>query len=273
MPELPEVEVICRGLIPQLSGRKIINFSYSSKKLRLPVPIKRLHEYIKGATIKDVERRAKYLLLHMENGAILVIHLGMTGRMNMFPEKTPRAKHDHLCWQLDNGKELRFNDARRFGSIQVLLDQGEEEAFFSACGPEPFSRGFSAVYLLSKATKKKQPIKNFLMDSRVVVGIGNIYVNEILFAAKISPTTPVKIITRDQWQEIITVSRKILKQAIKSGGTTISDYINSNGEPGWFQLKLKVYGRDKEKCLTCKNLIQKTVMAGRATFYCPKCQN
>lgn len=273
MPELPEVEVVRRGLAPLLVGRQVLDFSFSNRKLRVPVPRKELRRLIKGARISAVERRAKYLLIRMENGAILVIHLGMSGRVGLFGSKEPVARHDHLRCLLDNGQELRFNDTRRFGSIQVVEPGGfEASAIFANIGPEPFARRFSPAYLVKKAAARRQPVKNFLMDSRIVAGIGNIYASEILFAAGIMPVAPVGDITPEQWQAVIRFTRKILHQAIKSGGTTISDFINSSGETGWFQLQLKVYGRHRKKCRKCQCLIEKTVMAGRATYHCPGCQ-
>lgn len=273
MPELPEVEVTMRGVAPHLEEQTIETISFSGKELRLQVPREKLENLICGAKVKKVGRRAKYGTILMDNGALLVIHLGMTGRLGLFSAGCPKAKHDHLCFGLCNGKQVRFNDARRFGSIQVFgLHDPEKEKFFGAMGPEPFSERYSAEYLKGLAKGRKRPVKNFLMDGRVVVGIGNIYASEILFAAGVSPLKEIGAITLPSWQRITVETRKILEQAIKAGGSSISDFVNSSGEKGYFQLSLKVYGRRGKECQKCGKEITKAVLAGRATFFCGKCQ-
>ncbi len=273
MPELPEVEVIRRGLAPLLTGRRVDRISWSDKKLRAPMPHALLHQWILGQRIRGVDRRAKYLLIRMENLATLVFHLGMTGKIGLVPQETPPAKHDHLQLLLDEGSELRFNDSRRFGAVLVLPPGGEHEAeCFQNQGPEPFSNAFSAEYLAHRAHSRTMPVKLFLMDGRVVAGIGNIYANEILFAIGIHPATPAAEVSRKEWQEVVRHSRMILKKAIKAGGSTISDFLNANGEKGYFQLSLNVYNRLGTPCSACKTPIEKTVMGGRATYFCPRCQ-
>ncbi len=273
MPELPEVEVIMRGITPHLLHKTFSQISWSDHKLRLPIPREKLQSIIKGAKIIEVGRRAKYLTIFVNNGAMLVIHLGMTGNLGIFPKTQKMAKHDHLSFLMDSGMELRYNDTRRFGSIQVFgKNDPNRENFFDALGPEPFWDDFSASYLMKKAKGRQQPIKNFLMDSRVVVGIGNIYANEILFAAGIMPTRPIGRLTSKTWKGVIARTREILTDAISAGGSTISDFVNSSGEKGYFQLSLKVYGHKGEKCPQCGNIIEKERMAGRATFFCRKCQ-
>lgn len=273
MPELPEVEVIRRGLTPHLVGRKILAVVNAGRKLRLPVPKARLQELVVNGSITELSRRAKYLLIHMANGAVLVIHLGMTGRLRIFPANTPLVRHDHLRFRLDNDQELRYNDTRRFGAILVFgSQQAMAQELFAALGPEPFDQEFSADYLLDMARARKQPVKNFLMASRTVVGIGNIYASEILFAARVSPIKPAVKITKKSWQNLVAATRKILAAAIESGGTTIADYVDGNGRPGYFQLQLQVYGRGGEPCRLCQGRITKIKQAGRATYYCPRCQ-
>ena len=273
MPELPEVEVIKRGLIPHVVGRKITDISSSRKKLRLEVPIKKLDQLIKNSSIKAIHRRAKYLLFEMTNGAMMIIHLGMSGKLTLFPAKAPQAIHDHLRFRLDNKMEMRFNDTRRFGFVQVMdKEEFAKKKPFDHLGPEPLEEDFTASYLKKKAGKRVQPIKNFLMDSRMVVGIGNIYANEILFYANILPTTPIGSLTRPMWERIVHFSREVLARAIKSGGSTIADFVGSSGEPGYFQLELMVYGRADEPCKLCITPISKTVIGGRATYFCPRCQ-
>jgi formamidopyrimidine-DNA glycosylase len=199
MPELPEVEVIRCGLQRNLPGHKILAVATGNKKLRRPIPRKYLKKFIQGAQIKAVKRRGKYLLLIMENGACLIFHLGMTGRLSILPQTSPKLKHDHLLLQLDNGMQLRFNDSRRFGFIQVL-EPGRDFSgtMLANLGPEPLGGDFTSQYLQRCAAGKNRPLKNFLMDSRIVVGIGNIYVCEILFHAGLHPETRVSSLTGNE---------------------------------------------------------------------------
>ena len=273
MPELPEVEVIKRGLQKHLPGRKVLEIVAGNKKLRLPMPRKNLKKYIQGARFISVDRRAKFLLLTMDNGAILIVHLGMTGRLGIFPADTPRAKHDHLRLQLDNTMQLRFNDIRRFGFIQVLEPGCDiNKTVLANLGPEPLGQDFTPKYLKQCAANKSRPLKTFLMDNRVVVGIGNIYACEILFHARLKPTKKVSSLTIRQWTKIVESSRYVLQKAIDSGGTTISDFVNESGKSGYFQLELQAYGRLGQACNACSTKIIKKTMAGRSTFFCPKCQ-
>ncbi|MCF6290446.1 MAG: bifunctional DNA-formamidopyrimidine glycosylase/DNA-(apurinic or apyrimidinic site) lyase [Desulfobacterales bacterium] len=273
MPELPEVEVTRLGLAPLLPGRRVMRIYSSDKELRLPLPGKLLRQWIMHAVVRRVDRRAKYLLIRMDNGAVLVVHLGMSGRLALMPANAPRAKHDHFRLGLDNGRELRFNDSRRFGAIQVLPPgRKHEKDFFKNHGPEPLGRSFTAGYMLERASIRKQPVKLFLMDGRVVAGIGNIYANEILFAAGIRPDTPAGKLNEKQWQAVVRHCRRILRLAIRSGGTTISDFLNASGESGYFQLDLRIYGRAGQPCRICATPVIRTVLGGRATYYCPTCQ-
>ncbi|MFW8601201.1 bifunctional DNA-formamidopyrimidine glycosylase/DNA-(apurinic or apyrimidinic site) lyase [Desulfobacterota bacterium M19] len=273
MPELPEVEVIRQGIAPMLIGRTITRIKSSGQTLRLPIPKAEIELYIKDHPITAVRRRAKYLILTTVGKAALIIHLGMTGRLGVFRTDQASIRHDHLYCRLDNGLELRFNDTRRFGSIQVLPPETDENSFFADLGPEPLGDAFTVDYMMNKAGKRRQPLKNFLMNSHVVVGIGNIYANEITFASTISPARTVNKISPQEWQTIITSTREILKKAIAAGGSTISDFINAGGKPGYFQLQLRVYGRAGEPCPICGTAIEKTTMAGRATFWCRHCQH
>ncbi len=271
MPELPEVEVIKRGLLARLPGRRVMAVVCGNRKLRLPVPRARLADRVKGALIQTVERRAKYLLIRMDNGAVAVFHLGMSGKLGLCRADKPHNRHDHLRWLLDNGLELRFNDSRRFGSVQVL-STAELHTFFTRTGPEPFGDDFSGLYLAAKADGRVQPVKNFLMDSRIVAGIGNIYASEILFAAGINPRTPAGYLDRKRWEKVVKACRKVLARAIAGGGTTIADFVNCDGDAGYFQLQLKVYGRAGEPCRICRTPVEKIVLAGRATYFCRRCQ-
>lgn len=273
MPELPEVEVVRCGLEPHAVGRTITDFYYSGLAMRLPLDTDQLHNLVVGQKIISINRRAKYLLIELENNALLVVHLGMSGKLGIFPAETTRRKHDHFCLQLDNGNEIRLNDARRFGSVQIFAtgDAGRK-SLFGSIGPEPFADLFSPSYLFDRAKNKKQPVKNFLMDSRVVAGIGNIYASEILFVAGILPHKQSGKLSKKQWQKVIEATHVVLKKAIACGGTTIADFENSNGERGYFQLELNVYGRENEPCATCGYHIVRAVMAGRSTYFCTKCQ-
>ncbi len=274
MPELPEVEVIRRGLIPHLVDRTIVRVIISNRRLRLPVPRTKLKSWVQGHQVKAVDRRAKYLSVSMSSGASAILHLGMSGRLAFFTNGTPRGAHDHLRFLLDSGLELRFNDVRRFGSVQVVSPEDAGEAqIFARLGPEPLGPDFTPNYLLKAARGRVRPIKSFLMDARVVAGIGNIYVNEILFAAGIRPTRGVGTVKKRGWDRVVRASRQVLEGAIACGGTTISDYVNSRGEAGYFQCELKVYGCDGKLCPGCgSKTIIRQVLAGRATYYCPSCQ-
>jgi len=275
MPELPEVEVIRLGLRPHLTGRRFTGISHSGHDLRSPMPVDDLRRHILNRTATDVGRRAKYLIITVESGAKLLIHLGMSGRLGFFPQEAPVARHDHLRLLLDNGSELRFNDARRFGAVLVFPaeEAGDlERTFFAALGPEPFSRGYTADYLQQKARSRQLPVKVFLMTNDIVVGIGNIYANEILFASGIAPNRRVATLSLAEWRKIVARTRLILQQAIDCGGSTISDFANANHESGYFQVNFRVYDRKGQPCLTCGQAIEKTQLGGRACYFCPRCQ-
>ncbi|PHR24654.1 MAG: formamidopyrimidine-DNA glycosylase [Desulfotalea sp.] len=275
MPELPEIEVICQGLRPLLVDQMITQIAYNNKPLRNPVDIEKIRKEIVFKRITSIERRAKYILILMDNGATLVIHLGMTGNLGVFPQESPLAKHDHVQWTLNNGNQFRYNDIRRFGSIHILSaaeTEVREDTFFKTSGPEPFGTQFTANYLLKLATNKKVTVKQFIMDSKVVVGIGNIYANESLFRAGIQPDKPVKDLSKPQWQALVQTIKKVLRHAIECGGSTISNFLNASQERGYFQMNFKVYGKAGQPCPQCKTPLSKSKIAGRATFYCNKCQ-
>jgi formamidopyrimidine-DNA glycosylase len=275
MPELPEVEVIKRGLHPHLVDQTIIEVIYNKKPLRIPVDISKIRKEIIHNPIIDIRRRAKYILLEMGNRAILVIHLGMTGNLGIFPRKSPLTKHDHIQWTLNNGNQLRYNDIRRFGSIQTLSASETincEETIFKTSGPEPFDERFTAHYLHKIAKGKNVAVKQFIMNSQIVVGIGNIYANESLFRAGIRPDKPVKSIKIKQWTTLIETIKKVLNHAIDCGGSTISDFLNASQERGYFQMNFTVYGKEGVPCPKCTSPLQKSKIGGRASFYCKNCQ-
>ena len=275
MPELPEVEVTRRGLLPHLPGLTVTAAFWSGKKLRQPVPLAMIEEHICGSRMSTVDRRAKYLLLRMDNASVFVIHLGMTGKLGMFPQAAVRKTHDHLCLRFNNGMELRFNDVRRFGRVMVWPGEEVErceEAFNRSQGLEPFDLDFTAETLARLSKGRRQAVKLFLMDAKLIAGVGNIYANETLFAVGIHPQVPADSLSIVQWQRLVDACQDILSRAIAAGGSTVSDFLDSNGQPGWFQLQLAVYGRNKQPCISCQQLIQKEVIGGRATFFCPRCQ-
>jgi formamidopyrimidine-DNA glycosylase len=275
MPELPEVEVVKNGLALHLPGRTITGVRSNGKSLRQPVPLSLMERCLPGTIVSGVKRRAKYLLVELDSHAVLIIHLGMTGKLGLFPINSPELKHDHVFWQLDNGLELRFNDTRRFGSIALLLPEeieALEETFFKTTGPEPFDPSFCTEYLQKKAKGRSQPIKNFIMDSSVVAGVGNIYANESLFGARIRPTRAIGSISRKKWQQLIDEIRTVLTKAIACGGSTISDFIGASGESGYFQVNFTVYGRQGQDCPRCSRPIRLVRLGGRASFFCQQCQ-
>lgn len=275
MPELPEVEVICQGLLPHLLNRTIAAVRCSGKQLRYPVPCREMELELCGNEIVRLQRRAKYLILATKNGATLIIHLGMTGNMGIFDTDSPAKKHDHVCWQLDNGRELRFNDARRFGAVHLLPGKTAREVekqFFSATGPEPFSRSCSVKYLAGQAAHRKIGIKKFIMDSHIIAGIGNIYANESLFRASIHPDYPASSLSLKEWKRLRATIRKTLRHAIQCGGSTISDFVDASGKGGYFQMNFLVYGKAGEACSRCGETIRRETIGGRASFFCPVCQ-
>ena len=272
MPELPEVEVTCRGLRPHLIGQEIKGVSCSDKELRQPLPRTALRRLV-GRRFDSITRRAKYLLIRLDDRGLLVIHLGMSGRLGLFAQATPRHGHDHVCWQLSSGLELRYNDARRFGSVQYFAPaEPENQSPLPRCGPEPLAEDCSAKLLHDQARKRRIAVKSLLMDGRFLAGVGNIYANEALFAARIHPATPANVLDLAHWQDLLGALRRILTQAIACGGSSISDYLDASGQPGYFQVNFQVYGRTKQPCPICATPIQKLTLANRASFLCPRCQ-
>ena len=270
MPELPEVEVIRRGLVPVLVGRRFLAVQVGAKRLRQQSSPQELRRWVLGRRLEGLRRRGKYLRFDLEGGVTLLIHLGMTGRLLMGPPPSPPLPHVHLVFQLEGGLELVFQDIRRFGQV-LVFPPGEDPLPLARVGAEPFSRKVTPAWLAEQARGRSRPIKNFLLDARILAGIGNIYACEILFAARLHPATPVTRLTLADWDRVLTETRRILTHAIKKGGTTVANYLNSKGEAGLFQLELLVYGRTGEPC-RCGTPINRLVQAGRSTFFCPLCQ-
>jgi len=275
MPELPEVETICRGIRPHIIGRKIEDILHSGKNLRAPVPLKKMVQILQEQSIIDVRRRAKYILTEMEDNSLLILHLGMTGNIGIFPPEREVTKHCHLRFLLSDGLELRYTDARRFGSVHAFSpDEAEniETTFFLTTGPEPFSSEFTPEYLLRKASTRSIPVKNFIMTNQIVAGIGNIYANESLYMAGIHPLSAASSITNKSWKRLIECIHQVLTHAINCGGSTISDYVNAFQESGYFQINFQVYGRGGKPCNRCGTNIIKQQIGGRASYSCPTCQ-
>ncbi len=271
MPELPEVEVIRRGLAPLLKGRRFLAIQVGKQRLRQQSSPRELRRWVLGRRLESLRRRGKYLVFHLEGGVTLLIHLGMTGRLLTGPPPSPPLPHVHLVFQLEGGLDLFFQDTRRFGQV-LVFPPGADPTPLAQVGAEPFSRKVTPAWLLAQARGRSRPIKNFLLDARVVAGIGNIYACEILFAAGQHPATPVGRLTLEDWDRVLAETRRILKHAIKKGGTTVANYLNSKGEAGLFQLELLVYGRTGAPCRRCRTPIVRLVQAGRSTFFCPVCQ-
>ena len=270
MPELPEVETTKRGLEPHIVNRQVISVHIYKKQLRWEIP-EHLAVTLKNQTIKKISRRAKYLLIDFKGGQ-LVMHLGMSGSISVVPIGEPLKKHHHFELKFDNGMSMRFHDPRRFGSI-LWQKNNEELTLLKNLGPEPLSYEFDNKSLHSLSIGKTRSIKAFIMDSSVVVGVGNIYASESLFLAGISPKRESGKTSIKRYQVLTKCIKKILSDAINNGGTTLNDFSNVDGEPGYFAQVLSVYGRNDMPCIRCDGTIKKIVQNQRATYYCPKCQN
>ena len=271
MPELPEVETTCRGIAPFLKGRRITTIQIRQARLRWPVP-NGLADKLAGAEIQDVQRRAKYILLQTSAGTA-ILHLGMSGSLRVIDSGTPYQKHDHVDILLDSGKILRFRDPRRFGALLWGGRQAAQHPLLSKLGVEPLAPAFCGEYLHAHSRKRKISVKQLLMDGAIVVGIGNIYANEALFAAGIRPGRAAGRLSRDDCDHLVRACKTILQRAITAGGTTLRDFTQSDGKPGYFRQELLVYGRENEPCLTCGTPIKAKRIAQRTSYYCPQCQH
>jgi formamidopyrimidine-DNA glycosylase len=270
MPELPEVETTRRGLAPYLLGQTITNAICRVRKLRLPLD-PNLPNQLAGQLITAVDRRGKFLLLRCSNGTLL-IHLGMTGHLRLFTPDRPHAQYDHFELQLDSGRILRLSDPRKFGTVLWTTDDPLVHPLLAGQGPEPLSTDFSGDNLYRRTRQRKTALKVLLMDNRVVVGVGNIYANESCFRAGLAPDTPAGLLTQQQCAGVVEIIKQVLLEAIALGGTTLRDYVDSNGEPGYFRLQLAVYGRQGKPCPACGTEIKRVKLGGRSTYWCPDCQ-
>ncbi|MDO4248304.1 MAG: bifunctional DNA-formamidopyrimidine glycosylase/DNA-(apurinic or apyrimidinic site) lyase [Neisseria sp.] len=272
MPELPEVETTLRGISPHISGKTVAAVLVRQPKLRWHVPAG-LAGTLENQTLIRCGRRAKYLLLHFQTG-ILIIHLGMSGSLRIFtPGTAPAAgKHDHADFVFTDGTLLRYRDPRRFGAILWFAGIAEHHPLLAKAGPEPLDSAFDADYLHRSLQKRKCAVKLAIMDNSLVVGVGNIYANESLFRSAISPRRPANEVTRKEAALLCREIKAVLQRAIETGGSTLRDFVDSEGNSGYFQQEYAVYGRHKLACPNCGSPIQKTTLGQRGTFFCPHCQ-
>ncbi|MDZ4790651.1 MAG: bifunctional DNA-formamidopyrimidine glycosylase/DNA-(apurinic or apyrimidinic site) lyase [Hyphomicrobiales bacterium] len=290
MPELPEVETVRRGLAPFMEGAAFTRVELRRANLRFPFP-ERFAERLVGRRIEALDRRAKYLMARLDDGATLAMHLGMTGRFTIelaggaanipgdFVYQTGRnAIHDHVLFALDNGVSVRFNDARRFGYMTLIDGMLERHPLFEGIGVEPLSNELTPEYLAKRAAGKIAPLKSFLLDQRVIAGLGNIYVSEALFRAGLRPTRPAAVLATKSraptaaCERLVAAILVVLEEAILAGGSSLRDFAGVNGAPGYFQHTFGVYGRTGEPCLQCGVAIERIVQSGRSSFFCPRCQ-
>jgi formamidopyrimidine-DNA glycosylase len=270
MPELPEVETTLRGIAPHVLHQTIHSVIIRHPTLRWPIP-NSLPVLLPGQHIQTASRRGKYLLLAVQTGTI-IIHLGMSGRLSLLKKNSSPKKHDHVDIVFENGDILRLTDPRRFGAV-LFSSSPFAHPLLKNLGPEPLTADFNADYLFKKSRQKKVPVKTFIMNSQVVVGVGNIYAAESLFSAKLHPLQAAGEVSLIQYQLLVKSIKKVLNASIKQGGTTLKDFLDSEGNKGYFILKLKVYGREGEPCVTCFNPIASLRINNRASAYCLHCQS
>jgi formamidopyrimidine-DNA glycosylase len=277
MPELPEVETTRRGIEPHLKNRIIKDIIIRQPNLRWPIPAHIASTY-PGQEIIAVNRRGKYLLIQTKNkqtaNSTLMFHLGMSGSLRILEQSVLPGKHDHVDILLDNKKLLRFHDPRRFGSLlECPAEQPLSHRLLAQLGPEPLSDEFSGDYLYQHSRNRNFSIKSYIMDSHIVVGLGNIYATETLFESGIHPTRAAGKISRKRYTTLVIEAKKIIDNAIQKGGTTLRDFVNATGNSGYFQQQLKVYGRENQPCVHCQTPIRRIKQSQRSSWYCPQCQH
>ena len=270
MPELPEVETTRRGLLPHVVGRTIRGVVVRNPNLRWPVP-RDLQRRLAGERVLDIRRRGKYLLFDCPRGHLLV-HLGMSGKLSVVPSDQPARAHDHVDVELDGEKALRLTDPRRFGAMLWLKSPAEDHVLLEGLGLEPLERGFTGAALARRATGRRVAVKQFLMNSRIVTGVGNIYASEALCRARIHPQRSVSRISASSWNRLARAIRDTLERALRLGGTTLRDFAAVDGAPGRYQGRFLVYGRAGKPCPACGTKIRVSRQGQRSTFYCPRCQ-
>ena len=268
MPELPEVETARRGLAPHLVGKRITSVLVRQPQLRWPVP-ESLGQSLTGARIDRIDRRGKYLLLCTPRGR-LMLHLGMSGSLRVQPKARALQKHDHLVFEF-GAKSLRFHDPRRFGSAH-WLEGNASHSLLDSLGPEPLGEAFTGAHLHARARGRKVAVKQFIMDAKVVVGVGNIYANEALFRAGIRPSRPAASLSKPRCEALAQAIKEVLREAIAAGGTTLQDFVKEDGAPGYFARSLAVYGKAAQPCPRCARPLRETRQAARTTTHCPHCQ-
>jgi formamidopyrimidine-DNA glycosylase len=283
MPELPEVETVRRGLIPRMVGRRIVKLQQRRRDLRVPLP-KRFAERVEGRTVLAIDRRAKYLLIRLDasetqGGQTLIVHLGMSGRMTLHDAKSaaqhPLQRHDHVVMDMDDGWQVRFNDARRFGlMLLVANDDVARHKVFKGLGPEPLDETFDGAVLAGRLKGRKTPIKAALLDQKTLVGVGNIYACEALYLARLSPRRSAHTVQGDRAERLVASIKQVLLRSIDDGGSTLRDHVQPGGELGYFQTRFNVYDRAGAICPTrdCGRPVKRLVQSGRSTFYCAHCQ-
>lgn len=270
MPELPEVETTLRGIQPHIQHQCVKAIIIRQSKLRWPITHD-LKQQLQGREITHIERRGKYLLFKTDSGT-LILHLGMSGSLRILLQPSPANKHDHVDITFANNLILRYTDPRRFGAILWTATDPSLHPLITKLGIEPLEDKFSGLYLFQQAQKRTTPIKSLIMENKTVVGIGNIYATEALFLAKINPATPAKTLSEEQMARLAATIKAVLHQAIQSGGTTLKDFVNSDGKPGYFFLELKAYGRAGKPCTECNLPLQTMRLNQRATVFCTSCQ-
>lgn len=270
MPELPEVEVVRQGILPYVKNQLVLNVIIRHTHLRFPIP-QQLKEILTGQPIQEILRRGKYLLFLFPHG-VLILHLGMSGSLRVLSQVTLPKKHDHVDILLSSHYCVRYTDPRRFGAILWTDKNYLHHPLLSSLGPEPLSSHLTTRYLMAKARNKKTPIKSFLMNSQIIVGVGNIYANEALYMANIHPLTLAGEVTKEQWQNLCHIIKSVLRKAIKQGGTTLKDFVKSDGQPGYFKQRLLVYGKAGTPCVKCRTTLKEIRITQRTTVFCPHCQ-
>jgi len=270
VPELPEVETTCRGIAPHVLQQRVAHLLVREPRLRWRIP-RTLAARLEGERIESLARRGKYLLLHIGHGT-LIVHLGMSGSLRVVLASTPPHPHDHVDLILTNGQALRLRDPRRFGAMLWTEGSAEQHRLLATMGPEPLGPDFDAVYLFACTRQRRRAIRDLLLDGHVVAGVGNIYANEALFGAGIRPTRRAGRLSQADCGRIVVALRRVLRQAIRAGGTTLRDFQSPDGRPGFFSQKLAVYARAGEPCSRCGHAIAARARGGRRVFYCPNCQ-
>ena len=276
MPELPEVETVMRGMQPALEGKKLINIEARCDSLRWPIP-NNFADRLKGRRVINIARRAKYILWYLDDETVMILHLGMSGRVSITAKRPSKIeKHDHLIFTTEEGAVIRFNDARRFGMVDLSTSGSIfQHKLLRQIGPEPLGNDFNELSLKEMLRGKKTTIKNALLDQRVVAGLGNIYVCESLFRSNISPKRLALNVKGKRLKALSLNIREVLNEAILAGGSSLRDHAQTNGDIGYFQHNFMVYGREGQACKKngCGNKVNRIIQSGRSTFYCTKCQN